>query len=148
MAKKTGACPCSTGAEQAPAVRFSYEGNMRCVATGAGLTIDAPKASGGQGQGPCPVDLLGYAHGACVAMVMAMVAQRDHLDLKGMKVESRVQLAEGPSRKVASIQARFILPRKVSAADLAKLQRAAGTCPVHNSLHPDVKVSIEVVAPK
>jgi uncharacterized OsmC-like protein len=122
---------------------------MHCLATGLPvgqtLTIDAP-APGGPGGGPCPIDLLGRSFAGCVAMVMGMVAGKQNLNLAGMAADMQMELTEAPPRRVASIEAIFTVPAHVPADKLEMLRQAAGMCPVHNSLHPDVKIRVLVVS--
>jgi putative redox protein len=53
-------------------------------------------------------------------------------------------------RRIGALHTRLVFPRAkgYSPADRAKLEAAARTCPVKQSLHPEVKVPIEFVYPE
>jgi len=50
-----------------------------------------------------------------------------------------------PVRRIQRLSVKIIVPHQVSAENKLKLERAAHTCPVHKSLHPDVEKPIEFV---
>lgn len=77
-------------------------------------------------------------------MVMGKIAERNGLDVTGLKMGVAMELSEGSPSRCQQITLTVFLPRKFSEADLAKFRNAAGLCPVHNSLHPDVKVTVEL----
>jgi putative redox protein len=43
---------------------------------------------------------------------------------------------------IASLSVKIRVPHSVSPENKQKLERAAHTCPVHKSLHPDVRTPI------
>jgi putative redox protein len=125
-----------------------YQGNLRCVATHGPsqqvLSTDAPVDNGGKGEAFSPTDLVATGLGACVMTIMDLVARRNGLDLTGMKVHVIKEMASTPVRRIAALQAVVSLPPGLvlSATDRAKLEHAAQTCPVKQSLHPDIQVTI------
>ena len=127
-----------------------YQGNLRCVATHGPskqvLSTDAPVDNGGKGEAFSPTDLVATGLGACVMTIMDLVARRNGLDLTGMKVHVIKEMASTPVRRIASLQAVVSLPPglALSATDRAKLEQAAQTCPVKQSLHPDIRVTIRL----
>ena len=46
-------------------------------------------------------------------------------------------------RRIQSLTVRIHVPQNLSADNQLKLERAAHTCPVHKSLHPDIETPIE-----
>jgi putative redox protein len=46
-------------------------------------------------------------------------------------------------RMIERLTVKIHMPHKLGAEDQLKLERAAHTCPVHKSLHPDVMMPIE-----
>jgi putative redox protein len=44
---------------------------------------------------------------------------------------------------IASLSVKIHVPHSFSPENKQKLERAAHTCPVHKSLHPDVRTPIE-----
>jgi putative redox protein len=131
-----------------------YEGELRCSATHGPsrdtLTTDAPVDNGGKGAAFSPTDLVATALGTCMVTIMGLVAERGGLDLNGTRVRVVKDMASDPVRRIGALAVTVTLPpgRKFSAADREKLERAARTCPVKQSLHPDVNVRVEFVYPR
>jgi putative redox protein len=46
-------------------------------------------------------------------------------------------------RRIARLAVRIHIPHAISPENQQKLERAAHTCPVHKSLHPDVESPID-----
>lgn len=121
-----------------------YEGSLRCVAkhapSAAELATDAPQDNGGKGEAFSPTDLVATALGTCVLTTMGLVAQRHGIDLSGTKVRVVKQMTQSPVRRIASLATEIVVQASaVSAPDQRqRLQAAAGKCPVHASLHPDI----------
>jgi len=53
------------------------------------------------------------------------------------------EMTATPPRMIASLKVKIHVPHSVSPENKQKLERAAHTCPVHKSLHPDVQAPIE-----
>jgi putative redox protein len=135
-------------------IDVAYEGQLHCRAThgpsGATLATDAPVDNGGKGEAFSPTDLLATALGACVLTIMGLVAQRHGIDLAGTTVRVVKEMAAQPVRRIGSLRTVVTLPAglKLSAEDRKRLQAGAATCPVRQSLHPDIAVPIEFVYPE
>jgi putative redox protein len=128
-----------------------YSGRLRCNAThgpsGRLLATDAPVDNGGQGSEFSPTDLVATALGACVLTIMGMVAEQNGIDLTGTKAEVVKEMAAQPTRRIGILTVTVTLPDELelSNADKAKLENAAHTCPVKQSIHPDVEMRIRFV---
>lgn len=124
-----------------------YEKGLRCVAThgpsGAEIFTDAPVDNHGQGRSFSPTDLVCTALGACMMTIMGIVSEREGVDMSGTTIRVSKEMSTTPPRRIARVGVRFELPAKVDPVIREKLERAARTCPVHYSLHPDVKADIE-----
>jgi len=73
---------------------------------------------------------------------MAIVADRENIDMTGMKTEVLKIMGANP-RKIAEIQITLSHPElKATAEQLDKLKHAAHTCPVALSLHDSMKQTI------
>jgi putative redox protein len=131
-----------------------YQGALHCNATHgpSKLTIetDAPLDNGGKGAAFSPTDLVAAAMGTCMATIMGLVAGRNQLDIAGLKIQVLKEMVADPVRRIGALHTRLVFPagKRYSPADRAKLEAAAKTCPVKQSLHPDVKVPIEFVYPE
>jgi uncharacterized OsmC-like protein len=127
----------------------TYEGRLRCKLShgpsGSTIETDAPKDNMGEGSRFSPTDLVGAALAACVLTTMAIVAKRDGVELEGAHAEVGKDMSTTPPRRIAALPVKVTLPAKLPADYRAKLENAARTCPVHKSLHPDVKAEIAFV---
>ncbi|HEY5912708.1 MAG TPA: OsmC family protein [Verrucomicrobiae bacterium] len=134
-------------------INVTYEGGLHCAATHGPstqiLNTDAPVDNGGKGAAFSPTDLVATALGTCMATVMGLVAQRNQLDIGGLQIQVIKEMTTDPVRRIGALKARLVFPARktLSVADRAKLEAAARTCPVKQSLHPDVKLPIEFVYP-
>jgi putative redox protein len=134
-------------------INVIYEGGLHCSATHGPskktLITDAPLDNGGKGEAFSPTDLVAAALGACMATIMGIVAQRNNLNIEGMRIQVIKEMTADPVRRIGSLTTRLILPRgaKLDAAARAKLEAAAKACPVKQSLHPDTKTPVEFVYP-
>ena len=128
-----------------------YEGDLHCTAThgpsGSKIGTDAPVDNGGKGEAFSPTDLVGVALGTCVVTIMGLVAKNNGLNIDGTRVQVIKEMATAPTRRIGTLRTKITIHKgkALSAADRDKLERGAKTCPVKQSLHPDVRVPIEFV---
>jgi len=129
------------------AIRAVYEGDLRCRVThgpsGQVFTTDAPADNFGKGAACSPTDLVAAALGSCILTVMGIVAVRHGINLAGTTVDVRKEMRADPVRRIASLAAVVSFPRRFPEDVRALLERAAGRCPVHHNLHPDIAASVE-----
>ena len=122
-----------------------YLGDMRTQAThlqsGATITTDAPTDNNGKGEAFSPTDMVAAALGSCMLTIMDMAARRHDIDLRGTRLEIQKVMAAEP-RRIAEIKIDFYIPGDYPQKDKLILERAAETCPVHKSLHPDLRQTI------
>jgi putative redox protein len=107
------------------------------------ILIDAPVDNNGKGEAFSPTDLVCSALASCMITIMGIVANRENLDISGLKVDIEKIMAQNP-RKIAEIKLDFTMPALVQMSDKQKevLKRAAHTCPVALSLDPSVKQTV------
>lgn len=134
-------------------ITVDYQGNLRCTATRSEsthtLTTDAPKGIGGKGEAMSPTDLVGVALGTCVITMVGAVAQRSGLDLAGSQVRVEKETAAPGSNQIKVLKLTIVLPpgKPISETDRQKFERAAQSCPVKQSLHPEINVVMQFVYP-
>ena len=114
------------------------------LASGAALVTDPAREHRGGGTSFSPMDLAACALGTCAMTIMTIVAARLGADLSGMRMEVRHALA-ADRRRIASVGITLHLPAGVPGSARPQLEAAAHNCPVRNSLHPDVKVTLDFV---
>jgi uncharacterized OsmC-like protein len=124
-----------------------YKGDLRTesVHTRSGNVVitDAPVDNNGKGEAFSPTDLVCTALSTCMLTTMAIWAEREGIDLKGMQVEVIKIMAANP-RKIAEIQVKLSKPNLVaSPTQKDRLKEIAHTCPVALSLHDTVKQTIQ-----
>jgi uncharacterized OsmC-like protein len=126
-----------------------YRGDLRCEAThgpsGVKLVTDAPVDNEGKGESFSPTDLAASSLGLCMLTIMGIVARRHQIDLGETRVRvGKIMSSEAP-RRIAEIRVRFEIPLPPDHPQRALLERSAKACPVHLSLHPDVRQEVEFV---
>jgi putative redox protein len=109
---------------------------------------DEPKSVGGDNAGPDPYEHLLAALGACTAMTLRIYADRKSLPLAHVKVElthSRdyhkdCQGCEEQPEKIEIIERVVTLTGDLSEAQRDRLLQIAERCPVHRTLHDELRV--------
>jgi putative redox protein len=126
-------------------IQADYQGHLRCAArhpSGSALLTDAPRDNMGKGEAFSPTDLVATALGTCILTTMGIVAQRRDLDISGARITVQKEMTSTPTRRIASLAVEIHMPRRLDDEDRQRLENAAHACPVHASLHPDVKAPI------
>ena len=122
-----------------------YLGNKRVELThgpsGARVSVTPPVDNGGDGSSFSPTDLTAGSLGACMLTVMALVAERDQVDLSGMYMKVEKHMEQNP-RRIGALPLVIHLPKLIPQEYRAKLERVAYTCPVHHSLSTDIKIDV------
>jgi len=119
-----------------------YLGELRTEAThvrsGNKLITDAPVDNRGKGEAFSPSDLLATALGSCMLTIMGMAAREQNIDIDGTTCSITKIMASDP-RRVGEAQITMNIPAgDYTEKDRTVLKRAALTCPVAKSLHPDL----------
>jgi putative redox protein len=123
-----------------------YLGELRTEAThlrsGNKIITDAPPDNNGKGEAFSPTDLTCASLNSCMMTLMGMLAQREQIDITGMRSEIVKIMAANP-RKIAEVQITFFHENlKVTDIQKEKLKRAALSCPVALSLADDLKQTV------
>lgn len=130
-------------------ISIDYFGGLRCEATHGPsqnkLITDAPVDNHGKGESFSPTDLVATALGVCMATVMGIFAERHEIDLRGMKVTVGKEMTQVPVRRIARLTTDIVIPLPATHPYREALERAALTCPVHQSLHPEMEKPVTFV---
>ncbi len=112
------------------------------------LIADEPASVGGSNLGPTPYDLLSAALASCTTMTLKMYAKHKGLDLEASTVRvkhGKVHATdcadcESTSGKVDEFVRELSFEGDLSDAERERLVEIADKCPVHRTLHGEVKV--------
>ncbi len=110
--------------------------------SGAMMITDAPKDNNGEGRSFSPTDLLASSLAACMLTIMGIHAEKNGLELAGTHFELEKNMSASP-RRVGSVPIVFHLPGSIEAEARAALEEAGLACPVHQSLHADVQITVD-----
>lgn len=128
-------------------INIVYQGELRCAAvhapSGTQLLTDAPKDNHGKGESFSPTDLVATALGTCMLTIMGIAAKAMQVDLNGTKVLVKKEMVANPIRRIGTLAVTIDVPVSLNDEQKQKLIKAAMTCPVHESLHPDIQMPIE-----
>ena len=124
--------------------KITYLGDLRtsCIhlQSGTNVLTDAPTDNHGKGEVFSPTDLVATSLGSCMISIMAIKAKDLDVDLIDSTIEiTKVMQAE--PRRISKIIVVLNL-RKTTEKNIIILERAAVTCPVFLSLHPDIEKEV------
>jgi putative redox protein len=128
-------------------IKTIYQGNLRTqaihLASNNTIITDAPTDNNGKGEAFSPTDLVCAALGSCMMTIMGIFAERNNIDLSGTSFEITKTMASNP-RRIAKAEIVFQMKSKrpLTEEEKEKLKRAAYTCPVALSLHPDIEQAV------
>jgi uncharacterized OsmC-like protein len=127
-------------------ITIDYEGELHCAAkhgpSGASVATDAPVDNEGRGESFSPTDLVATALGSCMATIMGIFARRKDIDLAGLQITVGKEMTAEPPRRIAKLAVEIVIPLPENHPDAKALQNAALTCPVNQSLHPDIEIPV------
>jgi putative redox protein len=128
-------------------IQVEYQGDLHCKAvhgpSHAELATDAPVDNQGRGESFSPTDLVATALGTCMLTVMGIQARTLGIDIGGATASVGKEMTITAPRRIQTLTVKIHVPHAISHENQQKLERAALTCPVHKSLHPDIQVPLE-----
>ncbi|MBL0013344.1 MAG: OsmC family protein [Flavobacterium sp.] len=124
--------------------KITYLGELRttCEHLQSGTTIltDAPTDNHGKGEAFSPTDMVATSLGSCMISIMAIKSMDLDVDLTNSTIEI-TKIMQAEPRKIAKIIVSLQLP-DTTEKNKVILERAAMTCPVFLSLHPDIEKEV------
>ncbi len=127
-------------------MKVIYSGGLHCdLEHGPSknrIQTDAPKDNMGRGEAFSPTDLVGAALASCILTTIAISAEREGIVLSGSEAKVLKEMITMPVRKIGRFILELKLPKDLNVAHRHKFEHIAISCPVHRSLHPDVKIEI------
>lgn len=124
---------------------ITYVGELRTVCihlqSGTEILTDAPTDNHGKGEAFSPTDLVATALGSCMVSIMGIKSRDLNIELKDSTV-SITKIMQSEPRKIAKIIVELNMAISASEKNRTILERAAMTCPVLLSLHPDIEKEV------
>ncbi|MBI6120866.1 OsmC family protein [Salegentibacter maritimus] len=119
-----------------------YTGNLRTesehLKSGAKIITDAPVDNHGKGEAFSPTDSVATALASCMLTVMGIKAEAIDVDLNGTTAEVTKTMAADP-RRISKVEIVINFPESYSEKICKILENTAKTCPVLQSLHPEME---------
>ncbi len=126
--------------------RIIYLGDLRTeaehVRSGNKLTTDAPVDNNGKGEYFSPTDLLATSLGTCMVTIMGMSAKTHGFNIDGTKISVQKIMGTNPRRVVEIVIDLHFPHNNYSVKEKKLIELSAKECPVAQSLHPDLKQTI------
>lgn len=126
--------------------KVTYLGNLRTqcehLKSGATFITDAPVDNAGKGEAFSPTDTVATALASCMLTIIGIKAKDLDLDIEGATANVTKTMAADP-RRISKIEVEIKFPATYDEKTTKILERAANTCPVLYSLHPDIELDIE-----
>ncbi|MDX9789802.1 MAG: OsmC family protein [Candidatus Kapabacteria bacterium] len=125
--------------------KVTYLGDLRTssvhLQSGSKIISDAPLDNNGKGEAFSPTDTVANALASCMFTIMGIKARDMEIDLAGSTASVTKIMGIEPRR---IIEIRIVFDMNILPDDKTKtiLERAALTCPVFYSLHPDIKKDV------
>ncbi|UFH46467.1 OsmC family protein [Flavobacterium galactosidilyticum] len=125
--------------------KVTYLGDLRTssihIQSGTEILSDAPLDNNGKGEAFSPTDTVANGLATCMMTIMGIKARDLEIDLTGTTAEV-VKIMNAEPRRIGAIEIVFQMQGTDDLKSKTILERAAMTCPVFLSLHPDVEKRI------
>lgn len=111
--------------------------------SGTKIVTDAPLDNHGKGESFSPTDLFASSLGCCMLTIMGISAESYGFNIDGTTIETEKIMGTNP-RRVVELKLDIHFPKGSNYTDQQKrlIEAAARTCPVANSLNPEIKKTI------
>ncbi len=123
-----------------------YLGNLRTesehLQSGNKYITDAPIDNNGKGEAFSPTDTVATGLANCMITVMGIKARDMQVNMDGTTAMVTKTMAANP-RRISKIEIILDFPSGIDSKSQKILENTARTCPVYNSLHPDVEKIID-----
>lgn len=133
-------------------IRTFYIGDLKTetehLKSGSKIMTEAPEDNNGKGEMFSPTDLFATSLGSCILTIMGISAQAHGFSIDGTRIETEKIMASDP-RRVGELKLDIYLPRNdYSEREMRFIKTAVKTCPVANSVHPDIIKNITFHLPE
>ncbi|AWG25632.1 OsmC family protein [Flavobacterium kingsejongi] len=122
--------------------KVTYLGDLRTssihINSGSEIISDAPLDNNGKGEAFSPTDTVANALASCMMTVMGIKARDMGVDFTGSTAAVTKHMQADP-RRISKIEIVFEMTLAADEKTKTILERTALTCPVHQSLHPEIE---------
>jgi len=122
-----------------------YQGDLRTecehLQSSSKFITDAPLDNQGKAEAFSPTDTVATAVASCMITTMGIKARALELDLKETYAEVTKYMEANP-RRISRIDVNLFIKGKLSDKEKVILENVARTCPVMQSIHPDIVKNI------
>jgi len=125
--------------------KVKYLGALRTesehIQSGSKMITDAPVDNHGKGEAFSPTDTVANAVATCMLTVMGIKAESIGIKIEGATAEVTKTMASNP-RRISQIEVQILFPDTYPEKETKILENTGKTCPVLESLHPDIEKKI------
>lgn len=125
--------------------KVTYKGQLRTASvhlkSGNEIITDAPVDNNGKGEAFSPTDTVATALVSCMLTIMGIKANGMEINIEGANAEVTKTMGVEP-RRITKIDVIFDLPFSFDNKTKTILEKAAMTCPVLYSIHPDIEKNV------
>jgi len=122
-----------------------YQGDLRTqcehLQSSSKFITDAPLDNQGKAEAFSPTDTVATAVASCMITTMGIKARDLKLDLKDTYAEVTKYMEANP-RRISKMDVNLFIKGKISDKEKVILENVARTCPVIQSIHPDIEKNI------
>ena len=132
-----------------PTTETVYLGKLRCNSThknsGTELITDAPIDNQGLGSSYSPTDLCALSLTTCIITTVAIYSNYKKIEISSIEGSTTKIMANNPRRiDTIDVQIRIKLADPENKRIITGIERAAHTCPVSKSLHPNINQAVVI----
>lgn len=126
--------------------KVTYKGDLRTecehLQSKSKFITDAPIDNRGKGEAFSPTDTVATAAASCMLTIMGIKARDMEIDIEGTTAEVTKTMAADP-RRISGIKILIaVMGDDLSDKQRTILENAGRTCPVLQSIHPDIEKDI------
>ncbi|SDS38437.1 Uncharacterized OsmC-related protein [Gillisia sp. Hel1_33_143] len=126
--------------------KVTYKGDLRTecehLQSKSKFITDAPIDNQGKGEAFSPTDTVATAAASCMLTIMGIKARDMEIDIEGTTAEVTKTMAADP-RRISGIKILIaVMGDDLSDKQRTILENAGRTCPVLQSIHPDIEKDI------
>lgn|SRR5690625_3379843 len=122
--------------------KVTYLGSLRTenkhIQSGNTYITDAPVDNHGKGEAFSPTDTVATGLANCMITVMGIKAAELQIDMEGTTAAVTKTMAANP-RRISKIEVVLDFPSGIDSKSQKILENTGRTCPVLQSLHPDIE---------